>query len=221
MYKSIILLVFVIIGIAGCMDPAYAGQFDVSYRASSSENSSGYTSSVDFKEIIAKRVELSGRYRYGKTNSIVTMDEAEFRAGWDPEINDRWSWWMDESFGYKKGLGIDFQNKLGFGLKYYIYKKKSAVFSVSGGVLYDLVFMNDKKDGFGRYSIRPKANMGTVSIVYFYQPAMGDMDDYISRFHGEVVLGALNLLSVISYYEFEERDLGRVDHGGLKGRFEW
>jgi len=221
MYKSIVLSVFFIVGITGCMDPLYAGQLDVSYRALSSENSSGYMSSIDFKEIIAEKVELSGRYRYAKTNNIVGTDEAEFRAGWDPTINDRWSLWIDESFGYNKGLGIDFQNKLGFGLKYYIYKGESAGFSLSAGILYDLVFMDDKEDGLGRYSIRPKAYVGPISMVYFYQPAMGNMDDYISKFYGEIVLTQVGLFSVVSYYEFEERGLSRVENSGVKGRFEW
>ena len=221
MYKLIILSIVFIVGITGYMNPLYAGQFDFSYRALSSENSSDYMSSVDFKEIIAEKVELSGRYRYAETNNIVGTDEAEFRIGWDPVINDRWSLWMDESFGYNKGLGIDFQNKLGFGVKYYIYKGESVGFSLSAGILYELVFMDDKKEGFGRYSIRPVAHVGPVKMIYFYQPAMGDMDDYISKFYGEIVLATKGLFSVVSYYEFEERGLIRVAYHGVKGRFEW
>jgi hypothetical protein len=227
MPKLIFVVIFLMI--AGCSGTASAGNIDFLWSGSNVRGIKNSTLGIDFADTIEDKLELSAYYRKGKTDGIVTQDEGELDLNYSPAINERWSLWLDERVGYNKVLGIDFENDIGAGLKYYIYKKKSTKLSFSGGFLYQFTSLNCsdpatcEQTGQGRYSYRAKFNNDFLSLIYFYQPSMQNSADYITKFTGDLKLAKIkDHISLLFNYKNEYRSLyGRSESGGIKLRIEY
>lgn len=227
MTKPIIAIILLML--AGCAGTANAGNIDLLWNGSEVHGIKSYTLGVDFSDDINDELELSGYYRKGKTEGIVTVDEGELGLNYDPAINDRWSLWLDERAGYNKMLGIDFENDLGAGLKYYVYKQEETKFSLSSGFLYQFTSLNCddpatcSQAGHGRYSHRAKFSSNILSLIYFYQPNVSDSSDYITKFIGDIRLVEIkDHISILLHYKNEYRSLsGRSENSGIKLRIEY
>lgn len=204
---------------------AHAGNIDLLWNGSRSKDIKSYTIGIDFSDDIAGKVGVSGYYRKGKAEGIITKDEGEIDLNYNPPINDKWSLWLDERVGYNKILGIDFENNLGVGLKYYAYKKGETKFSLSSGILYQFTSLSDSatQESRGRYSHRVKLNHDILSLLYFYQPNMHDNSDYIVKFIGDIRLVEIKShISILFHYKNEYRSLiGRSENSGIKLRVEY
>lgn len=224
MKKIIVLIICLTLLLVACPLTTYAGNIDLLYDGSNIQGVKSQTIDVGFSDNITSKLDVSGYYRKGAISGVVTQDEGEIGLNYDPPINDRWSLWLDERVGYNKMLGMDFENNLGVGLKYYVYKHGETKFSWSSGILYQFTSMDgNDKEGHGRYSHRAKFNGGPVALVYFYQPDMSDSSDYITKFIGDVALAKINdSLSIFLHYKNEYRSLyGRSEKSGIKLRFEY
>lgn len=201
-------------------DSAHAGNIDLLWNGSNVHGVKSYTLGIDFSDDITDELDISGYYRQGKTEGVVTEDEGELDLNYNPAINDRWSIWLDERVGYNKMLGIDLENNLGVGLKYYVYKQGKTKFSLSSGILYQFI---SNQENNGRYSHRAKFNSDLLSLIYFYQPNMSDSSDYITKFIGDIrLLKIKDYASILFHYKNEYRSLsGRSEHSGIKLRIEY
>ena len=164
---------------------SHAGNIDLLWNGSNVHGVKSYTLGIDFSDDITDILDISGSCRKGKAGGVVSKDEGEIGLNYNPQINARWSIWLNERAGYNKMLGIDYENDLGIGLKYYVYKQGETKFSLSSGILYK--FTSAQED-HGRYSHRAKFKSDIFSLIYFYQPNMGDSSDYITKFIGDIGL---------------------------------
>ena len=212
---------------------ALAGNIDLMWEQSNDYGVKSYVKGIDFTDKTGQAT-IDGYYRYGKTEGIVSQDEGELGINYDPPLNDRWSLWLDERVSYDKVLGIDFENNIGFGLKYYVYKGKDEAdedikFSLSAGVLYQFTSWNCAEyetcyqEGTGRYSYRAKFSKLKLHLAYYYQPNINDASDYISTFESEIKLADVSKgVAVIWSYENEYWSLyGQREVSGIKLRFRY
>jgi len=210
-----------------------AGTIDLMWKQSNDYGIKSYTKGIDFTDQTGP-TEINGYYRYGETDNIVSQDEGELGINYDPPLNDKWSLWLDERVSYDKVLGIDFENNLGFGLKYYVYKEKDEAdedvkFSLSAGLLYQFISWNCddpaycEKTGTGRYSYRAKFSKYKMLLVYSYQPNINDSSDYISKFSSEIKLADVGKgITLVWRYENEYWSLyGKSETNGFKLRFRY
>lgn len=210
-----------------------AGTIDLMWKQSDDYGIKSYTKGIDFTDQSGV-TEIKGSYRYGKTDGIVSQDEGELGIDYNPPLNDKWSIWLDERVGYNKVIGIDFENNLGFGLKYYVYKAKDEAgedikFSLSGGILYQFVSWNCEdpvlceQTGTGRYSYRAKFSKYKLLFVYSYQPNISDPSDYISKFSSEIKLVEVSKgIALVWRYENKYWSLyGQSETNGLKLRLRY
>lgn len=210
-----------------------AGTIDLMWKQSNDYGVKSYAKGIDVSEKSGV-TEIKGSYRYGKTDGIVSQDEGELGIDYNPPINDRWSIWLDESVSYDKVLGIDFENNLGFGLKYYVYKGKDEAdedikLSLSAGILYQFTSWGCEdpetcyQEGTGRYSYRAKFSKYKLSFVYYYQPNINDPSDYIAKFKSEIkIVDVSKGVAIIWRYESEFwSPYGQKDTNGLKLRFRY
>ena len=207
---------------------ATAGTIDLMWEQSNDYGIRSSTKGVDFADESGV-TEIRGSYRYGKTDGIVTQDEGELGIDYNPPLNDRWSICLDERVSYDKVLGIYFENNLGFGVKYYAYKKEEIKFSLSAGVLYQFASWNCGEDatceqvGTGRYSYRAKFINEKIYMAYYYEPNVSDGSDYISTFISEVEVATVSeSMTLIWSYENEYWSLyGQAETSGLKLRLKY
>lgn len=201
----------------------YAGTVEVGYDETNNDTSNSYTTSLDFKDVIKDIVTINGHYEYGKTEDIVTKDVGSISIGYDPEINEKWGVWVDETIGYNKIIGIDYENRIGVGLRYYIIKKDGKYpikLSISGGILYHYISEQEE----GRYSWRLKYGDSIYKAIYYYQPSIDDGGDYISLFDGSIKIAEINdYLSMKIYYKSEYRSeiKSSYNNSGLKFSIEY
>lgn len=197
----------------------HAGTIDLLYSGSAANGIRSYKLGGGFAHTLSDEITVSGDYHKGKTSGIVTQDKGDISLHFNPPINERWSLWLDERVGYDKMFGIDFENYLGAGLKYYLYKKGKTKFSLSSGILYQ--YTPDKDHG--RYSHRAKFGNGILSLVYFYQPNIEDDSDYITKFAGDLKLAEVgDGVFILLHHKSEYRSLfGRSDNSGIKLRVEY
>ena len=216
---KILLLIFFLLSIPVS---AYSGTIDLGYRETGNASAKGYVSTIDFKDEISDVVTLDAHYEYGEVNEIITNDSGHVAVNYDPEINDKWGVWLDERVGYDNIIGVKFENKVGFGTRYYIIKKEIGEdkdkymkkLSISGGVLYHYVAEEDEDDseiirgtGTGRYSLRLKYSDKIIESVYFYQPSVEDNDDYITIWNSTVKIIAGVRYSVKIFLKKEYRSI--------------
>ena len=193
----------------------YAGTVEIGYEETNNDVSNSYTSSLDFSDEISDVVTLNGQYRYGETDDTTTKDDGSISIGYDPEINEKWGVWVDETIGYNKIIGIDYENRIGVGVRYYIMKNIYRKLSISGGLLYH--YISDQEEG--RYSWRLKYGDGVFKAIYFYQPSIEDNYDYISVFDSSIKIAEINdYLTMKIYYTSEYRSEidSRYNNSGLK-----
>ena len=207
---------------------ALAGNIDLMWEQSNDYGVKSYVKGIDFTDSTGEAT-IDGYYRYGKTEGIVSRDEGELGIGYDPALTDRWSLWLDERVSYDKVLGIDFENNLGFGAKYYVYKKEETKFSLSAGVLYQFTSWNCddpatcEQIGTGRYSYRAKFSNEKIYMAYYYEPNVSDGSDYISTFISEVEVATVSeSMALIWSYENEYWSLyGQAETSGIKLRIKY
>ena len=122
-----------------------------------------------------------------------------------------------------------FENDIGFGLKYYLYKTDVTKLSLSAGALYQFTSTDCsdpttcEQEGVGRYSYRAKFSNETLSLVYYYQPNMSDNDDYITKYTIDLTVAKINeAMAILLSYQNKYRSLyGRSESGGIKLRIEY
>ncbi len=221
-------IVFIFMLLMGCLDFAYAGNIDLLWNGSNVYGIKNSTLGVDISDNITDQLEISGYYRKGKTDDVITQDEGKINLNYDPSISDRWSLWLDERIQYNEMIGLDFENDLGIGLKYYVYKQAETKFSLSSGILYQLTSSDCdapatcSQGDHGRYSNRAKFSNEIISLIYFYQPDIHDSSDYITTFVGKGLVKIKDNSSLLFDYKNNYRSLyGRSESGGIKIRIEY
>lgn len=227
--NKIVLMLILVMLLVGGFKSAYAGNIDFLWNGSNVQGVKSYTVGVDISDNITDQLDLAGYYRKGKTEGVITQAEGEIGLNYNPPINDRWSLWLDEGLRYNEMIGLKFENDLGIGLKYYVYKQAETKFSLSSGILYQFTALDCNvaatcnQGGHGRYSHRVKFNNDIITLIYFYQPDMHDSSDYITRFIGAVELGKITAhISLLFDYKNNYRSLnGRSESGGVKLRIEY
>ena len=196
--KNIYIYIFTLIVVLLPL-PVSAGKLDISHSLVKSTVDS-YVVSAGISDQ-AGPLDFNAEYHYGKIADLVSSDDGEVGVGYDPVINDKWSLWSDVRAGYNNVLGIDFENFIGFGPKYYILKGDKRKISLSTGVLYH--YRSGDEKGKGRYSHRLKYEDEWFSGVWFHQPNLKDSSDYITK--GEARIGFSKTLSI--FYKEEYRSL--------------
>lgn len=199
---------------------AHAGNLDLLYGGSNVQGVKSHTADIGFSDKISDKIGISGYYRNGKTDGVVTQDEGEIDLQYNPKINDKWSLWLDERIGYNKVLGIDYENDLGVGLKYYLFQSMDTKLSLSSGILYQYT----PEEDHGRYSHRVKfSSNDIVSVVYFYQPDINDSSDYITKLNCDVRLAKIkdNISILLNYKNDYRSTSGLSESTGIKLRFEY
>ena len=99
----------------------YGGDLTLSY--------SNYRGEVDGYSLSGKIQDTSGpisfyaEYGHGEAASIVTKDMGEVGLDYNPKFTERLSLWFDYKVGYNKVNNINYESFVGFGPKYYLYKK--------------------------------------------------------------------------------------------------
>ena len=213
-------ITFVLLVLMTHSGTTYAGNLDLLYSGSNIHGIKNHTVEVSFSDKISDKISISGYYRNGKTDSIVTQDEGEFDLHYNPQINEKWSLWLDERIGYNKMLGVDFENNLGVGLKYNLFQSSKTKLSLSSGILYQYT----SEEGHGRYSHRVKFSWGdAISAVYFYQPDIKDSSDYITKFNGDVRVAKIkdNISILLNYKNDYRSTTGRSEGSGIKLRVKY
>ena len=210
--KNIFIYIFTLIVVLLPL-PGSAGDLDISYLSRESTVDSYATSARVSDQ--AGPLDFHAEYNYGKTADLVSTDDGEVGVGYDPVINDKWSLWFDERVGYNKMLGIDFENFIGFGPKYYILKEDKRKLSLSTGILYH--YQEGDEEGKGRYSHRVKYGDVWIAGVYFYQPNMSNSADYITE--GELRIKLSDVLSVFYKEEYRSLDSIREIEKGIMFNF--
>ncbi len=219
--NKIIFVLSVLVALSGT---THASNLDLLYSGSNVQGIKIHTADVSFSDKISDKISISGYYRNGKTDGVVTQDEGEIGLHYNPQINEKWSLWLDERVGYNKMLGIDYENDLGVGLKYYLYKRDEIKLSLSSGILYQYISMaGNDEENHGRYSHRAKFGSDIVSLVYFYQPDIQDSSDYITKFSGDVRVAKIkdNISILLNYKNDYRSTTGRSESSGIKLRVEY
>ncbi|MCK5614374.1 DUF481 domain-containing protein [Candidatus Pacearchaeota archaeon] len=189
--------------------PAFAGSIGVSYtkKAKSDSTLNSYVKAIDFKNSVEDIVDLSGNYNYGKTGAVVTTDDGMFSIGYSPKITDSWYLWLREAAGYDNTIGIDFENTIGFGPKYVAYYNKgiNTKLSLSVGILYHSISVNNVHSSDDSYSYRLKFNSELLQFVYYKQLTTKDSSDYISTIDSSIKIASFDVLSVKYFYKEKYR----------------
>ena len=127
-------------------------------------------------------VSLNASYIHGKTDDLTTTDQGYLNVIYDHKFSGRWSVAGGNKSGFNTVRGIDFENFLGAGPKYYIIKD---VLSMSVWYLHQYTeYADGPSENTRRMSFRPKLSVKDgdreVRAVFFYQPSLDDPDDYIT-----------------------------------------
>ena len=201
MIKHTILVALIFI--AGCIpDPIFAGNFSLSWI----ETQSGIKEKVISSALSdsAGAFDFNANYKYGTSGGTVTKDQGSLSLGYDPKINDKWSIWLDYTAGYNKPWGIEFENMLGGGPKYYIIKNDDRKMSFSTGILYQ--YDANTQEGQRRLSHRLKYKDRRTALTYFHQPDIDNSADYISK--GTATFKLTKLFS--AFYSDSYRSIGEL-----------
>ncbi|MCK5615443.1 DUF481 domain-containing protein [Candidatus Pacearchaeota archaeon] len=192
---------------------AFAGSIGISYTQKTKSDSSlnSYTKSIDFEDNIENIVDLAGSYNYGETGDLVTTDDGTFSVGYSPAVTERWHLWLREAVGYDKTIGIDFENIIGFGPKYVLYynEETDTKLSLSAGILYHLISVDNVHSSDSRYSYRLKFTSKILQFIYYNQPIVGDSSDYISTIASSIKIASFDILSVKLFYKEKYRSIYR------------
>lgn len=167
-----------------CQPPAYAGELEfgrIVNRAAS--HTVTYIAGLEHK---LGPVSLDAKYLYGETDDLTTTDQGYLNLIYDHKFSDRWSVAGGNKAGFNNVRGIDWENFLGAGPKYYIVEN---VLSFSVWYLHQYTDYAAGASGTTRrMSYRPKLSVidgdTEARAVFFYQPSLSDPDDYIT--HAEV-----------------------------------
>lgn len=177
--KKLFLVLFLLLMPSICMA---TGSLDISHKTLFGTNNSNRIN-VRFNDTMEK-VTLSAEYNYAEVINIVVSDNGIFRINYDTDVTDTLSLWFYNQVRYNKIRGINIENFLGFGPKYYFIKKYNFEVSLSIGYLKHYYELEDGTNGHeDRASIRPKFkyNKGMFEFysIIFYQPNMQNARDYI------------------------------------------
>lgn len=160
--------------------PAWAWKGDLGYTG---------TSSTDTYILTIKHQtgpwSLDADYRYGETDDVTTTDQGYLNVIYDHKLSDRWSVAGGNKAGFNNIRGIDVENFLGAGPKFYILKDDTTKLSVSVWYLGQYTEYSDRdSESVHRMSYRPKFShrngVHEVRAVFYYQPSLNNPDDYIT-----------------------------------------
>jgi hypothetical protein len=194
---------------------SYAGTIEVGHEETSNGISNNYASTLNIVDKI-EDMAIKVSYEYGKTDDIIIKDSGNISLGYDPELNERWGLWLDETIGYNKIINIDYENMLGIGLRYYIMKNDYGKLSISGGILYHYISEQEE----GRYSWMLKYGNDIYEVLYFYQPSFKDSNDYITKVDSSIKVAELNdFLTMKLYYKTEYRSIIEYDYEKIGVKF--
>ena len=124
-------------------------------------------------------------YRYGETDDVTTTDQGYLNVIYDHKFSDRWSVAGGNKTGFNSVRGIDVENFLGAGPKYYIVRNDTTKLSFSVWYLSQYTEYSDKdSEAVHRMSYRPKFSYRKgaheVKAVFYYQPSLDEPDDYFT-----------------------------------------
>lgn len=193
-----------------CQPSAYAGELELGATATQGESrTASYLIGLEHK---LGPVGLDASYRYGTTDDETTTDQGYLGLAYDHDLSHRWSVWVFNRSGFNHVRGIDFENFLGAGPKYYLIKDSTTRLSMSVGYLNQYT---DYADGVGetvhRMSYRPKLSHikdgREFRAVFFYQPALSDPDDYITISEASYKVAISDTLALKAAVEDEYRSV--------------
>lgn len=190
---------------------AFAGSIGINYTQKTKSDSTldSYVKSIDFEDSVADIVDLSGSYNYGKTGDLVTTDDGMFSIGYTPAVTKRWYLWLRETVGYDKTIDIAIENTIGFGPKYVLYynEENDAKLSLSAGILYHFISVNNAHSSDSRYSYRVKFSSKLLRFVYYKQPTTKNSKDYISTIDSDIKIASFDMVSVKLFYKGKYRSI--------------
>lgn len=156
---------------------------------------------------------LSASYRYGETDGYITTDKGSLSTIYNLDVSDRWSLWLFNKAGFNHVKGIDAEDFIGFGPKFYMVKNPSMTLSMSAGYLHQYTeHETSPSSTTHRMSYRLKFSMkdgdSESSAIFFYQPGIEDPQDYLtmSKAFYKVALNDALALKVVVEDEYRSID---------------
>ena len=206
MKRLLIVLVAVMLLVTqACKPLGYAGELEFGRTVTrAASHTVTYIAGLEHK---LGPVSLDASYRYGETDGLTTTDQGYLNVIYDHKFTDRWSIAGGNNIGFNNVRGIDVENFLGGGPKYYIIKD---VLSFSIWYLHQYTDYSDgASETTRRMSYRPKLsvkNGGTEArAVFYYQPSLSNPDDYITRAEASYRMALSDTLALKIAYEDEYR----------------
>lgn len=142
---------------------------------------------ISYKFEPSKQIDLTfeGGFKYFKDDNETTSDNGFISTGYDTAVSDKWHFWLFEKISYDRLREINYENHLGFGVKYVFVSTNTSKIDFSTGFLYDRTEYEDgnvknkiRMSNRFRYNLKPADKMG-IYFVAFYQPDIADFKDYI------------------------------------------
>ena len=209
-----LLIVLVLVTVAAlllvsqaCYPPAYAGELE--FGRTVTRAASHTVTYVAGLEHTLGPVSLDVSYLYGETDGLTTTDQGYLNLIYDHKFSARWSVAGGNKAGFNNVRGIDWENFLGAGPKYYII---DGVLSFSVWYLHQYTDYADGASGSTRrMSYRPKLSIKDgdteARAVFYYQPSLGNPDDYITRTEASYRMALSDTLALKIAYEDEYRSV--------------
>jgi hypothetical protein len=180
---TLVIVAVMLLVTQACQPSAYAGELELGAMLKYGESRTA--TGLLHIEHRAGPATLNLDYSYGETDGEISTDKGSFNIGYDRDLADRWSLWLFNKAGFNRVRGIEVEDFLGFGPKYYIVKDSSMKLSLSAGYLLQYTeYDTGINESTHRMSYRLKGSKSygnsIASAGFFYQPGVGDPNDYIT-----------------------------------------
>lgn len=214
---SLIMVVAAILVTQAYQPPAYAGELELG-RTVSRAASHTVTYIVGLEHKLGP-VSLDASYLYGETDDLTTTDQGYLNLIYDQKVSDKWSIAGGNKIGFNNVRGIDVENFLGAGPKYYIIKD---MLSFSMWYLHQYTNYADRASATTRrmsYRLKLSVKDGDTEAraVFYYQPSLSNPDDYITRAEASYRVALSDTVQFKISYKDEYRSLAEgVQHETLE-----
>lgn len=183
MIKKVTLFLFILWGFGSI---AFAGTFDLGLNyASGVSEKKGVNTSFKVKR---GSFTFGLDFNYARQDEDTAQDNLGFGVGYDKELSKKWSYWIFNLSKYDRLQKINIENFFGGGPKYTFIKNENlTVLSLSGGILQHYIdYENIETKNLTRFSGRLTTGFQITKdirfgLIGFYQPDIGDFNDYIIR----------------------------------------